>query len=189
MALSIIALVLVLWAIRELIVGTWAWIDTRKVRHERNVERTRRQFAEARNHLFRLMLEHKVNVDSVSFKHFYQINTAFMRRPDQYREISAAVAYLFLKMPDSPPSQEMLDESKDWSPEFKQVVRATADAMGYLLLDYSLFIRLMFYSEKRHDPDSTPVRMLRKLAAKVERERPVVQIRQTQKAMYSMAAA
>ena len=112
-----------------------------------------------------------------------------MRRPDQYREISAAVAYLFMKIPDSPPSHELLDESKNWSPEFKQVVRGTADAMGYLLLDYSLFIRMMFYSEKRHEPDSTPLRMLRKLAEKVERQKPVIQIRQTQKAMYSMAAA
>lgn len=188
-AISILALIFVLWAIREVVIGVLAWLDSRKIRHERNSERTRRQFAEARNRLVKLAVDRRVDVNSASFKYFYQINTAFMRRPDQYREISAAVAYSFLKPDsDSPSDEELLREAKDWSPEFKKVVRATADAMGYLLLDYSFFLRLMFRMEKKHDPHSHPFKMMRRFAAKVEKEKPVIQIRQTQRAMYTMAA-
>lgn len=189
-AVSFICLVVVLWTGKELIIGIWAWVDYRKLKHTRNTERTRRQFAEARNELMRAAIEKQVDFNSMSFQYFYRLNTAFMRRPDQYREIMAAIAHSVLNPQDSKTGEEVITESSNWSPEFKRIVKTTADAMGYLLLDYSLFLRIAFRLEKRFNPESTPILMLRGWAEKfIEKEPPLADIRHTQNAMYRLAAA
>ncbi|MFN2455514.1 MAG: hypothetical protein ABR577_14980 [Pyrinomonadaceae bacterium] len=80
-------------------------------------------------------------------------------------------------------------ESKHWTPAFRHVVIKTANAMDYIVLDYSWLVRWMFRFEKKRQPHLTPIRMLRRIAVALEKEKPIAEIRQTQKAMYRMAAA
>ena len=184
-AISLIVLVVLLWAARNIALGICASIENRRARQTRNKERTRRQFAEARNALMNLAIAKDVDVNSLSFRFFYYINTAFMRRPDQYREISIVLVNLFLNQHDSSSGEELLAESRHWSPSFKSVVRLTAGALGYVVLDYSWSVRLMFRLEKRMDPESTPFRMLKRIAE--HKEKPIVEIQETQAAMYRLA--
>src|SRR5205809_425605 len=100
-ALSFIVLVALLGAAKNIALGICASIENRRARQIRNKERTRRQFAEARNALMNLVIASDVDVNSMSFRFFYYINTAFMRRPDQYRQISRILVSLFLNQHDS----------------------------------------------------------------------------------------
>lgn len=184
---TFIAIIALIWTGRELIVGIFIWRSRHIFRNELRKERAEGQFAIARNKLMNLALASEIDVNTISFKSFYSINTAFMRRPDQYSEMTAALVHLFLNVHDSSQGEELQAESKRWSPAFREVVKDTADAMDYLVLDYSWIIRWMFRLEKRHNPDSTPLRMLKRLAYSVEKEQPIADIRQTQNAMYRMA--
>ena len=187
-AISVLVLLALALIVRNLILGIWAFVDHRRIKHSRNKERTRRQFAESRNALVELAMAREVDVKSRSFQLFYHINTAFMRRPDQYREISGLLVRLFLDHHNSSPAEELLAESKNWSPGFKAVVRSTADALGYVVLDYSWFIRLMFRLEKLFDSNSTPFRMLSEFRTSIEeKEKPIIEISQSRRAMYQMA--
>src|SRR5262249_16131570 len=112
----------------------------------------------------------------------------FMRSPDQYREISGLLVSLFLNHHDSSPSEELLAESKHWTPSFKAVVRSTADALGYVVIDYSWSMWLIFRMEKWLDSRSTPFGMLNELGSSIpKKERPIVEISQSRRAMYQMA--
>jgi hypothetical protein len=185
---SFIVLVILLCMIRNIIIGTWAWRDRTKARHERNKERTRRQFAEARNALMELVIAGEVDVSSMSFRFFYYINTSFMRRPDQYRDISGILFSLFLNQHDSSSGEELLAESKTWSLGFKSVVRETANALGYVVVDYSPFMRFVYSLERKFNAKSTPFQMLNKMrATMVENEKPIAEISQARQAMYRMA--
>lgn len=187
-AASIILLLAIAVIVKNLVLGTWAAKDRSRIRHYRNKERTRRQFAEARNALTELALTRDTDVNSMSFRFFYYINTAFMRRPDQYREISGVLVALFLNQHNSSSSEELLAESRMWSPGFKAVVRKTADALGYVVIDYSWWRRFMFKLEKRLDPGSTPFRMLSKWRRSLEeKETPINEISLSRRAMYKMA--
>src|SRR5437588_7394466 len=95
-ALSVIAFLILLCIGRNLILGTLAWKDRARAKQTRNKERTRRQFSEARIALVELALARDIDIRSMSFRFFYHINTAFIRRPDQYRAISKLLVSLFL---------------------------------------------------------------------------------------------
>jgi hypothetical protein len=184
---TFIVILVVIWIGRELIVGLYIWRGRRRFRNELRVEQAQCQFAIARNKLMSLAVNKEIDVNTRSFKSFYRVNTAFMRRPDQYREIAAMLVHMFLNIHDSSSGEELLAESKNWSPAFREVVRNTADAMETLILNYSLLVRKMFWLEKKLDANSTPSRMLKRIATKAEKEKAIANIRQTRNAMYKMA--
>jgi len=149
------------------------------------MERTRRQFAEARNMLMKLVMHRAVDVDSTSFKFFYYINTAFMRRPDQYQDVCGVLVSLFLHQENSSSGDELLAESKTWSEGFKAVVRETANALGYVVIDYSWLMRLAFKLGRK---EASPFHMLSSVRAQiVAREERIAEIAEARKAMYKMA--
>lgn len=190
-AITFIVIVGILWAVRELVVGIVVRRSRRKYRHEYRVERTQSHFAAARNELMRLAVAGEVDVNSRSFQRFYYVNTAIMRRPDQYAEISHAMVTAVLTR-QGEPDEQLSRESKNWSPAFREVVKATAHAMDYIILDYSRLVRFMFRLEKIKDPESNPHRMLTGIAKMIEneeKERTLAQIRRTQSVMYTMAGA
>lgn len=188
-AVTFIVIIAVLWAVREVVISIVLMRSRRKYRHEYRVERTQSHFAEARNELMQLALKGEVDVNSESFKLFYSFNTALMRRPDQYPELSYALTHSFLCQANDGTDNPLDQESKHWTPDFKHVVIRTANAMDYIVVDYSWVVRLLFRFEKRKQPHLTPVRMLRRIAQNLEKEKPIAEIRRTQKAMYRMAAA
>ena len=188
-AVTLIVVIAVLWVLRELIVGYYVRRSRRKYREEYRTERAQSHFAAARNDLMRLAIAGEIDVDSASFRRFYFINTALMRRPDQYPQFSQAITRMILDSRGLEPDEELVRESKRWTREFRAVVTATANALDYILLDYSRLVRLMFRMEKIQDPESNPSRMLTKLAKKLEeKERTISDIRRTQKAMHRMAS-
>jgi hypothetical protein len=188
-AINFIVIIAILWAVREVIIGVIVMRSRRKYKHEYRTERTQSHFAEARNELMRLALSGEANVNSESFKHFYYFNTALMRRSDQYPELSSAMTHKFLCERGAITDSVLDQESKHWTPAFRHVVVRTANAMDYIVLDYSWAIRLMFRFERRKQPHLTPIRMLRHFAETIEKEEPIAEIRRTQKAMYRMAGA
>lgn len=190
-AITFIIIVGVLWAVRELVVGIVVMRSRRKYRHDYRVERTQSHFAAARNELMRLAVAGEVDVNTKSFQRFYYLNTAIMRRPDQYVELSRAMVGAFLSRKGDADEQLSI-ESKSWSPAFREVVKATANAMNYIILDYSRLMRFMFRLEKLKDPESNPHRMLSRAAKMIEnkeKEKTLSQIRRTQTVMYTMAGA
>jgi len=188
-ALTLLVLIGLLWTVKELTLGTIFWYQRRKIRHNLRVEITESHFAIARNELMRLALEGEIDVNSVSFKRFYFLNTTLMRRPDQYPQFSHAITGMFLSNHSAEPDEELRRESLSWSPAFKQVVKATANALDYIVIDYSWIVRLMFRLEKRRNPNSTPHHMLSRLAVRMEKkESTISEIRRTQRVMYAMAS-
>jgi len=188
LAISVIGFLVLLCIGRNLVLGTLAWKDRIKAKQIRNKERTRRQFSEARNSLVELAIARDIDIRSMSFRFFYHINTAFIRRPDQYRAISKLLVSLFLNQHDSSSGEELLAESKSWSPAVKSVVRATADALGYVVIDYSATLRFMFRLEKRLDPKSTPFHMLSNVRqSMIKRQESIAEIAEAREAMYQMA--
>lgn len=189
-ALTVLILIGLLWGIKEFVYGTILWYQRRKIRHDLRVETTQRHFAVARNELMRLALTGEVDVNSASFKRFYFLNTTLMRRPDQYPAMSGAVTHAFLRNTDAEPDEELSRESKQWSPAFRQVVKATAKAMDYIVVDYSWPMRIAFYLERAHDPDTTPLRMLTRTAEDREKENKTLsEIKLMQQVINSMAGS
>jgi hypothetical protein len=136
--------VAVLWILRELLLGLWAWRKARRFDHLRKVERTRAQFAIIRNRLAKLTIQDRLNPCSVTFNRLYLVNTVFMRSPDSYPELCQALHATILTSKKQSPSPALLKESKTWSPEVRQVVIHTADAMQQVLIDYSWLFRVYF---------------------------------------------
>ncbi len=188
-AVTLIVIIAVLWAVREVVISIVVMRSRRRYKHEYRTERTQSHFAEARNQLMRLALNGELDVNSKSFKYFYYFNTALMRRPDQYPEISHAMTQKFLGNYEQGAASPLDEESKHWTPAIKDVVVMTANAMDYIVVDYSWVIRLMFRFERRKQPHLTPIRMLRRIAKKLEEEKTISEIRRTQKEMYRMAGA
>jgi hypothetical protein len=163
--LSVLLLLVGLWVLKELIVALVTWKKTRSVTQKRRVEVTQRHFAEARNALMRAALDGEIDVDSYIFKLFYFLNTAFMRRPDQYVDISDALAkVLILDDSDAEISSEVKKEASTLSQEAAEAIKKTGDAMGYLVIDYSFLLRNAFRIVKNSRPGLSRWRMMKELA-------------------------
>ena len=192
--LKFFAAIMLLWTLREVIVGSLVWRRRRRIRQSIRVECTQRHFAEARNEIMRLARTGKVDMNSVTFGSLYSINTMIMRRPDQYQEISTWLMAMFLN-PDRPERNELLvEESRHWTGEIKEVVRLTAAAMDYIILEYSRLFRILYWIERQGNPGATVVGMLRKFARGIDESRsakdPIVSgIRSTQRKMSNLCTA
>jgi hypothetical protein len=101
------------------------------------VERTRAQFAKARNSLMHIALNEQIDPNSATFKVLYQVDTVFMRSADKYPELSKALRDAILTDSHKPNAQ-VLAEKDQWSKEVRQNIIATSDAMDNVITDYSL---------------------------------------------------
>ena len=192
--ITFLAIALLLLALKELITSFVIRRKRKEITHKFRVECTQRHFAEARNQLMQLVIEGKLAANSDTFKNLYGLHTGIMRRPDYYPEISHVLAYNFLKGHDGEVNDGILRECKQWTPEIKQVVIATADAMSYLITNHSFLFRALYWFEKKLHPNATPTTLMQKLTLRAEKvpvkKDPVVkEIRRTQVAMYQLAEA
>jgi len=185
-ALVFFVILFALWSVKEIIVGILTWRHTRQLRHKLRVERTLQLFAEARNQLTKLALEEKIDANSKVFQQLYIMTTYIMRRPDAYPQISLMLQYSFSQENESEKDLSWYDESKTWSPEVKEVVKASADALGSLILNYSFLVRWIYRVEKRSNPTASPRRILSILSP--EKDAVVKEIRQTQNEMYRLCS-
>lgn len=191
----------ILWMVRELLLGLWAWRKARQYIHVRKVERTRGQFASIRNELSRIVANNGLGANSGTFKRLYLVNTVFMRSPDRYPELCDVLHQALLEQRNLRPSQELLRESKTWRPEVQQLVIHTADAMQQVLVDYSFFCRVYFRgADKKAKFESRHSRMIysiltkwlrtvaQRIAAMMAKKDPfILDVRKAQDLMYQMA--
>lgn len=187
-ALTFFVIVCVFLAIKELVSGLISWRRRRRIEHLLRVERTQSYFAAARNDLVQLALSRELDANSATFRFLYFLNTSFMRRPDSYPAFSAMLLHQILKDDGSQrPDPQLMKESEDWTPAIRNVVKASADAMNNIVLDYSLPMRLVRYLEKRSNPHFTSTQVVRKFASVIQKkEAPASDVRQTQKVMYDL---
>jgi|GEM_PF-3152636 len=198
-----IAFAATLWIFRELLLGLWAWRKARRYQHVLKVERTRGQFAIIRNRLAALTIGDRLDPRSVTFNRLYLVNTVFMRSPDRYPALSQVVHQAIMDSKNQRASPALWRESKSWSPEVRQLVIQTADAMQQVLMDYS-WIFLFYYRgaeqkerlERRYANQWQLARnvmsSLRSVAQamvdRLEKRNPeVVEIRKAQTVMYRIA--
>src|SRR5258705_8526855 len=121
--IKFVVAIMLFWILRELIVGLFVWRSRRKIRQAIRKERTQSQFAQARNEVMRLAQTSRINMNSETFGFLYRINTFVMRRPDQYREISSWLTTRFLNPSKPAQNNALREESKQWTPEIKAVVK------------------------------------------------------------------
>lgn len=152
---SLLVLVAILYAVGECLVAVYTWWRTLDIRFRRSAEETQRHFAQARNQLMESAVTGELSVDSPVFKLFYAINTALMRRPDQYEEISKAIAPVLVLEKTPGNAEAFRNEMQKLSPEALNAVRATADALGHLVVDYSFLLRNAFRLFRHSNPDLT----------------------------------
>lgn len=147
-ALAIVLVAFLLFSISNLFIGIYLWRKRFYIRKIRRIEETRRHFAEARNKLINLVIKNDIEVDSFTFKCFFNFNTHIMRRPDLYPEISTNLRRAFLVKPDRSSSDNPLfKEAKQWNDNIKEAVESTANAMFYLALIYSWRLRFILWLE------------------------------------------
>ncbi|HEY0003736.1 MAG TPA: hypothetical protein VGB17_02910 [Pyrinomonadaceae bacterium] len=193
--LTFLFIVVVLWALRNLVLGTLSWLDRRKVEKQIRDERTQAYFAEARIKLMGLALHDKVSVDSATFKVFYGLNTAIMRRPDAYAEIGNLLARCIVESMDQEVSSPFIEESKAWSVEVKEVAAKTAEGVHFLIIQHSPFTRSLYRTRWLLAPlgwalEPLLKRLLKKLDAVQRRRNPTIsQLRQSERVLYRLAAA
>lgn len=190
--ISLIVPALLLWAGIEVILGSMIFIQRYKLRKQFRIEKAQSYFAKSRNKLMELTIKQKININSITFEYFYLFNTALMRRPDEYPQISLKIlSTLFAD--DSSKDSLIHQESKDWTPEVREMVRMTADALGNLAIDYSFILRNIYGLEKRYNPDFTPLTMFLQMRAIIESQRRKkevsLEIKQAQKELYNLALA
>jgi hypothetical protein len=144
-----LGLIGLVWIVRELLLGLWAWRKARYYVHILKTEKTRAEFAAIRNRLSRLPFEGHIDVDSETFKKLYFVHSVFMRSPHRYTDLSRTVHEALLNSWDSEPNPELIRERWGWTPEVLWVVVHTADAMQHVLMDYSSVFKVYFFIARR----------------------------------------
>jgi hypothetical protein len=166
--LTILITALASLLIIEVIRGFAAHRRFKKISHLLQVENTQAQFASVRNNLMLLAASEKANPNSQIFALIYQLTTAFMRRPDQYRELSDLIFHCVASLKGETDNHALLTESKTWSIEERGIVSQMANALGNLSIDYSPALRFLYTMYKRLYPTLTPLQMLMQLPTSQE---------------------
>jgi len=192
-AFTWLAIIAAAWIFRELIVSFWNWRRIRRLDHAARVERTRSQFAKARNSLMHLALKEQINPNSVTFTTIYQLHTVFMRSPDKYRELSAAVRHALFTN-DQKPNESFLAEKDNWNDDVRKNMIETSEAMAQLLVDYSFWFWILDHIARRPwlaKPIASVLRQVkRRFEHFLERTNPDIwEIKKAQVVMHNMAAA
>lgn len=186
-ALTVFVIVSALVSVNELVSGLISRRRRKRIEHLLRIERSQSHFAIARNDLVQLALNRELDANSATFRFLYFLNTGFMRRPDAYQSISAALLQRILTDDGSQrPDPQLMKESASWTPAIKHVVRASADAMNNIVFDYALPMRLMLRLEKRINPQSTSTQLANKLMSAMRAKRAAADVRKTQKVMYDL---
>jgi len=188
-----LALIATIWMIRELVVSFWTWRKIRKLNHVMRVERTRSQFAKARNSLMHLALKDQIDPNSATFQVLYQVDTVFMRSPDKYPELSKALREALLT-DNREPNQMVLAEREGWNDDTRKNVIATSDAMEKVITDYSLLFWIASLIAKRpwlaKPVASLLVKIKNYIERSLEKRNPDIwEIKRAQIVMHNMGAA
>lgn len=111
----------------------------RELRRETASERVRSGFAEARIRLMRLVISAELDSRSETFQALYHIQTALLRRPDEYHRIVPIILKSIAK--DANKGGPLWEEAKAWTPEVSANVGQTLEAIHNLFTQYSFTYR------------------------------------------------
>src|SRR5882724_9024019 len=143
-SLTLLAIVALLWCLRELSVSIYTTVRRRRLRHYIRTEQTQTKFATIRIRLMELALGNGIDVDSLTFRDLYFVTTRIMRRPDQYPAIIEALQIVFLKHGNSDERNQLAHESRVWTADVREIVIDTARALNDIVEGYSAQWRFLY---------------------------------------------
>lgn len=150
MMIATIAAPTALFAFAVLIVAAEVLLilDARRMRRcfvqAAGAERIRGKFAEARNELVRLAMRGDIDARSASFRIFYYLQTAVMRRQDQHEILWKAFVFGAQQAGRIQDRGRLLDEARSWTPQFLRIVERTWEAADELIIEHSTALRLIY---------------------------------------------
>lgn len=115
-----------------------------RVRARLRAERVRSAFAEARNDLVLLTITGELAPESATFRMLYFLNTAVMRRDDQYDAMWPAFLQSLRAVNDETHVNPMRAESREWTPGVASAAIRACQAMEVMLVEHSLILRAVF---------------------------------------------
>ncbi len=158
-------------------------------------KRTQAPFAMNRNTLMRMSLEDKIDPNSQTFQILYELNTTMMRFYEYHPEISARLEHLLSTMKENNAQNPLLAEIPTWTPEIAQLVRETSDAIGNVVIEYSLLWRWHYKRMLAQNPQLRPsmvIRHIRSFREELEREERKSKaekvLKETQKALNNLSS-
>lgn len=145
----------------------------RRLRRVRNIERTRSTWGEARQLLFQLVAEGKLDAGSATFRSLYWLQTYVMRNPEEYDEVSRTLVQALSAFSERddivtawarhPMAAELAGEFESWPPEMQQVIGKMVEGATSLLTGHAGRSRFWIWLVR-----SAPQRLLQ------QRRRPAV---------------
>lgn len=136
----ILAALVALWLI------TTAWVDRsrgNKYMRLAHTERTRSVWAEAREELFNLVRDEKLDPRSKTFDVLFGIQTFIVRRPDAYQEIASQLQDSLIAS-DTAEKPSWMAEQATWPAEMRSVLSKMAKGSEMLAFGYpGLFGKLL----------------------------------------------
>ena len=104
-------------------------------------EKTKSYFAKTRNELMNMVIENKIDNKTIFFKNIYSLNTFFMRNPHAYSNISKELTTALLNIKKT--NKVPLSEGE------KKILQSTAEALGHIVINYSMLMKFLFFSAKK----------------------------------------
>jgi len=175
-----VALLMLVWALRELFITILIRKQSRELRHQLSVNHTQSCFTNARIALMELALTNKIDVNSATFMTLYYLHSLLIRRPAEYPQISAALHKTFLMNEPTLGQSPVLIESQSWSSDIRNVVKLTADGLSDIVLNFN----------RSQDFSSSLTNWLKRFSGyREEREQVFDEIRETKKRLYDLSEA
>lgn len=116
----------------------------RNARRRVRAERVRSAFAEARNEVVRLAATGALSPDSATFQTLYFVNTAVMRRDDQYDQMWPAFLGSISTVNDPERIRPIQAEARTWSEPVAAAAFKSSQAIEIMLVEHSLLMRGVF---------------------------------------------
>lgn len=134
---------LALWTAGFLALGVRSSRRARTYREALRAERVRGLFAEARAKLVLKALRGGLDPDSETYRTLYFLQTAMMRRDDQYGEIWGVLVRAVHEASRKPVVDRLSTERATWDAETKDIAYRTSLAINAILVEYSLLLRTL----------------------------------------------
>ncbi len=161
---ELLIFIILTYALKDFALGIVSFRRNQKYQHLLIVEQTQAQFATVRQRLLRLVTEKKIDADSQTFKMIYHLCTVIMRRPEQYPQISAVMREVLSSLNTTQSHNPIYVESRSWSEEVIDVIEELNKSLGFFMIDYSYFWKILFRILKFVRPSLTPVEIFSAIA-------------------------
>jgi hypothetical protein len=161
---ELLILIMVSYALKDFVLGIASFRRSQKYHHLLIVEQTQAQFATVRQRLMHLATEKKIDANSQTFKVIYHLCTSIMRRPEQYPQISAVMREVLSSLNITQSHNPIYFESRSWSEETVDLIKELSKALGFFMIDYSRFWKIVFKVLNFFRPNLTPVEIFSAMA-------------------------